>query len=42
LKQANLYDEKHPFFLEGSPFYLNPTEEEVLEVFGDDNDMQDE
>jgi hypothetical protein len=28
----DLYDASHPFFVESSPFYLNSTDEEVLEV----------
>lgn len=32
LKEQGLYDDKHPFFVQGSPFFLNPTEEELLEI----------
>ncbi len=40
LKEAGLYDEKHPFFAEGSAFYLNPTDEEMLEVVENGDEMQ--
>jgi hypothetical protein len=32
LKAADLYDHRHPYFAEDSPFKLNSTDEEVLEV----------
>ena len=32
LKVNNLYDESHPYLVEASPFFLNRTHSEVLEV----------
>lgn len=32
MKAADLYDHRHPYFAEDSPFKLNSTDEEVLEV----------
>ncbi len=38
----DLYDSQHPFFVEQSPFYLNPTDDEVLEVSSSSLDMAQE
>lgn len=37
IRALGLYDEKHPFFVEGSPFFLNSTDEELLEVNQQEN-----
>jgi hypothetical protein len=40
LKETGLCDERHPFFVQGSPFYLNKTDDELLEV--NEGEMEDE
>ena len=43
LKDYDLYDYRHPFFVEGSPFFMNKTDDEFMEVitpveaFNEDN-----
>ena len=32
LKEGGMYDETHPYLVESSPFYMNLTGEQVLEV----------